>query len=40
MLYPFHHYMSISVTKDTIFTAFFILQVMSLLELILGMGMS
>ena len=36
MLYPFHHYMSISVTKDTIFTAFFFLQVMSLLELILG----
>lgn len=36
MLYPFHHYMSISVTKDTVFTAFFILQIMSLLEIVLG----
>lgn len=34
MLYPFHWYMSISVTKDTVFSAFFIFQVLAFLELL------
>lgn len=32
MFYPFHQYMSISVTKDILFTVFFILQLMALYE--------
>ncbi|MBR1930175.1 MAG: hypothetical protein IJ833_01695 [Lachnospiraceae bacterium] len=35
MLYPFHWYMSISITKDTIFTGFFLLQIFALLVLLL-----
>lgn len=35
MFYPFHWYMSISVTKDIIFTGFFLLQLLSLSELML-----
>lgn len=35
MVYPFHWYMSISVTKDIIFTGFFLLQLLSLSELVL-----
>ena len=31
MFYPFHWYMSISITKDTIFTVFFLLQIYALL---------
>lgn len=34
MFYPFHWYMSISVTKDTVFGAFFVLQVLALRELL------
>lgn len=36
MLYPFHVYMSISVTKDTLFSAFFVVTVLALSELIEG----
>ncbi|MCM1188871.1 MAG: DUF6020 family protein [bacterium] len=36
MLYPFHFYMGVSLTKDTIFTGFFMLQLMSLAELSAG----
>lgn len=35
MFYPFHWYMSISVTKDIIFTGFFLLQILALSELVL-----
>lgn len=35
MFYPFHWYMSISMTKDIIFTGFFLLQLLSLSELML-----
>ncbi|MCM1056173.1 MAG: DUF6020 family protein [Firmicutes bacterium] len=35
MFYPFHWYMSVSVTKDIIFTGFFLLQILSLSELVL-----
>lgn len=38
MLYPFHWYMSISVTKDIIFTAFFLLLLLSLTELLIEPG--
>lgn len=34
MLYPFHWYMGVSITKDTIFTAFFVLQVLALFSLL------
>lgn len=34
MIYPFHLYMSISVTKDTIFSGFFVLQVLTLCRII------
>lgn len=37
MFFPFHLYMSVSMTKDTIFSAFFVLQMVSLYEL-LGKG--
>jgi len=33
MLYPFHAYMSISVTKDTIFSSFFVISLISLCEM-------
>lgn len=33
MFFPFHLYMSVSMTKDTIFSAFFVLQMVSLYEL-------
>ena len=33
MFYPFHWYMAVSLTKDTIFTGFFVLTVISLLRL-------
>lgn len=33
MFYPFHWYMGVSITKDTIFTGFFVLQILSLYEL-------
>lgn len=36
MLYPFHMYMSISVTKDTIFSAFFLLCLIALWEITKG----
>lgn len=36
MLYPFHVYMSISVTKDTIFTAFFLVSLLALSEVLAG----
>lgn len=36
MIFPFNAYMSISVTKDIIFSAFFVLQIISLYELISG----
>lgn len=36
MLYPFHAYMSISVTKDTIFGAFFLLSLIALREMAEG----
>lgn len=36
MLYPFHVYMSISVTKDTVFTAFFLIALLALLEMSMG----
>lgn len=35
MLFPFHWYMSISVTKDTIFSAFFLMQLVSLMDMLL-----
>lgn len=35
MFYPFHWYMSISATKDIIFTGFFLLQLLSLSEMML-----
>lgn len=34
MVFPFNTYMSISVTKDTIFSAFFVLQILSLYEVL------
>lgn len=36
MFYPFHWYMSISMTKDIIFTGFFLLQLLSLSELVVS----
>lgn len=36
MFYPFHWYMSISMTKDIIFTGFFLLQLFSLSEIVLS----
>lgn len=36
MLYPFHVYMSVSVTKDTLFSAFFLVTVLALSELTEG----
>ncbi|MCI9141672.1 MAG: hypothetical protein HFH87_03500 [Lachnospiraceae bacterium] len=36
MFYPFHWYMSISVTKDTIFSAFFVVQILALREIAEG----
>ena len=36
MLYPFHAYMSISVTKDTIFSAFFLACLLALSEVLSG----
>lgn len=33
MLYPFHWYMGVSITKDTVFTGFFVLQMLCLCEL-------
>lgn len=35
-VFPFNTYMSISVTKDTVFSAFFVLQIVSLYELLTG----
>ena len=35
MLYPFHWYMSVTTTKDTLFTAFFLVQMVSLYGLLL-----
>lgn len=35
MIYPFHWYMSVSMIKDTVFSGFFILQMISLCELLL-----
>lgn len=34
MCYPFHYYMSVSVTKDVFFTVFFLLQILALCEMI------
>ena len=34
MFYPFHWYMGVSITKDTIFTGFIVLQLISLYELL------
>lgn len=34
MLYPFHWYMGVSITKDTVFTGFFVLQLLSLYDLL------
>jgi hypothetical protein len=34
MFYPFHWYMSLSITKDTIFTGFFVLQILGMLLMI------
>lgn len=34
MVYPFHMYMSVSVCKDVLFTAFFLLQMLALYEMI------
>lgn len=34
MIYPFHMYMSVSVCKDVLFTVFFLLQMLSLYEMI------
>lgn len=34
MLYPFHLYMSVSVTKDTVFASFFLFQLLSLAEIV------
>lgn len=42
MAFPFHWYMSVSMTKDTVFTAFFVLEIISLYEIVLygaGKGM-
>lgn len=36
MLYPFHAYMSISVTKDTLFSAFFLVSLLALSEVLDG----
>lgn len=36
MVFPFNVYMSVSVTKDTVFSAFFVLQVLSLYEVLHG----
>lgn len=36
MIYPFHWYMSITTTKDTLFSAFFLLQTVSLCGLLSG----
>lgn len=36
MIYPFHWYMSITTTKDTLFSAFFLLQAVSLCGLLRG----
>lgn len=36
MLYPFHHYMSVSATKDTIFSAFFLVCLLALVEILQG----
>lgn len=36
MVYPFHVYMSVSVTKDTVFSAFFVVMLLSLSELLEG----
>lgn len=36
MLYPFHLYMSVSMTKDTVFSGFFLLQILSFSRLISG----
>ena len=38
MFYPFHWYMGVSITKDTIFTGFFVLQILCLYELLRGPG--
>lgn len=38
MFYPFHWYMGVSITKDTIFTGFFVLQILCLYELLRGSG--
>lgn len=35
MFFPFHWYMSVSMTKDTVFSAFLLLQLISLTELLL-----
>lgn len=35
MIYPFHWYMSVTTTKDTLFSAFFLLQILSLCGLLL-----
>lgn len=34
MLFPFHWYMSVSMTKDTVFSAFLLLQLVSLMDLL------
>ena len=34
MFFPFHWYMSVSMTKDTVFSAFFLLQLISITELL------
>jgi len=34
MFYPFHWYIGVSITKDTVFTAFFVFQILSLYELL------
>ena len=34
MFYPFHWYMGVSITKDTVFTGFFVFQILSLYELL------
>lgn len=34
MFYPFHWYMSVSITKDSVFTAFFLLSILILYELL------
>ncbi len=35
MIYPFNWYMSVSMTKDTVFTAFFLLQLLALISVLL-----